>query len=562
MYSSLFHMFDDASQFASMSSQSMSSQQGAAKRARTMKSQAEGGVPASVSSNKVCLAQFNPGRGAELSWTSQNLLKSIKFKTGEAVGPVLKDSYAADRRLYQGQKVSMGFAYKAVLDASFIQGNDVVPTRFRVHNVFRHTNYASRGHSFPSPYSSGSILWNDTLGPDSSFVRQAPPNGSAHNAAALAAAGFATDLVSAMRAPLAGSMMYSRMNRQDIENFSWNSHPMKIAYVQPSTATTLSTNALEVYANSTNDPTGVNFESMPYQQLANFGGPAPPPITPDNNHGYYYKVQAKPGHVAYQFNNDGTSPIVIDVVVTRVKKGMEVDLLPNNILESAYATGYLNMMNANQGQQSYAGQTTLAGDCINNARVEFLPAKALKYQTPQVLNQTTDMFNGPKGCPFKQVARDQFVVSGGATRPWSMDFQSLCYNANDYSQRPGEANLPPGKDADDLTYILSIGFSTLAVPLAEIGNGGQSAIVDRVAQSLNCSVTGVYTENPEPVVLSRSLKLTQVDGAVDHPWYQDAQAVLPILQGVDIANAGNIIRSQTNASALISVGPFTTLSGA
>jgi len=555
MYSSLFHMFDDASQFASMSSQSAYSQQGSAKRARTMKSAAEGGVPASVSSNKVCLAQFNPGRGAELSWTSQNLLRAIRFKSGEPVGPKCQDSYLADKRMYTGQKVSVAFAYKAVLDASFVQGNDVVPTRFYCHNVFRHTNYASRGHAFPSPYTGGSILWNDTLGPDSSFTRQDPPNGTSHNAASLAAAGFAPDLVSAYRSPLQGAVMYSRMNRQDLENFSWNSHPLKISYVQPSTSNLIATNPLEVLANSTSDPTGSIFASMPHQQNSGYGTTPGPPYTPLNNAGYYYKVQANPGHVAYQFNNDGTSPVVIDVVINRFKKGHSVELLPNNPIDDAYTSGYLNMMNANMGQQSYAGQTTLAVDCLNNARVEFMPAKALKWSTPFADGARNEL-------PVKQVARDQFIVAGGSTRPWSMDFQSLCYNANDYSQLAGTGNLPPAKDADDLTYVISIGFSTLAVPLAEVGNGGQSAIVDRVAQSLNCSVTGVYTENPLPVVLSKSLKLTQVDGSLDHPWYQNAEALLPILQGVDIANAGNIIRSQTNASALISVGPFTVLSGA
>jgi len=537
---------------------SQSSQQNAAKRARTMQQKAEGGIGASIGGNKVVAAQFNPGRGGEISWTKQNLLKAIKFKTGEPIGPPAHDAYEADRMMFGGQKMGHAFAFKAVLDASLVMGSDTVPTRYVVHNVFRHTNYQACGRNAAAKYRNNTLLWHNTLGPDASTIRQNPPFGSCFDESIPAAAGLKNDLVSPFRFPLNGAFMFSRLTRQNFENFMWNANPLKIGYITPNTgsAAALSTTDLQVYDNAIPDIGGTQFASLPWQQLASGVANPTAPATAYNSRGYYYKCQAGIGHVAYQFNNDGTGPLVVDIVITRCKKGHEADV--ENTLQASYATGYSNYMNAANFQADYGGQATQPTDCLFNARVEFLPAKALKWASP--LGPTLTDQDVSK--MYRQVARDQFIVSGGATRPWSFDLQSLNYNANDYAQPEYDPEFPSTKNVDDLSYIVSIGFSSLSIPLVENGTGSNVAVLDRMPQSINCSVTGNYTENPLPVYISKRTSTGNVQGSLEYPWYYDPDAAAPTLQGIDIANAGNIVRTNTAASALIQVGPLGLISGA
>jgi hypothetical protein len=549
------------------------------------KRQAEGGVGTQVGGNKAALAQFIPGRGAELAWTEQNLLKPIKFKSGESPGPSSVSAFGAESRLFKGQKISIGFAFKAILDASLVAENDNIPTRFYVHNVYRHTKAEVCGVSTnqgsaaggETQYNKFHTLWNTTLGPDASYIRRAPdPTGvvpftsggscyaPATGPGSAVGAGLSANIVSPFRYPQNGEMMFSRLTRQNLENFMWNSHPMKIAYVQPTVNNDfgLTMTALAVLDNSPADGYGQGSQSMPHQQqntLSSFDTP----ITPLNNSGCYYRCQSGQGKLAYHFNNDGTSPLVIDVVVTRIKKGHEV-ALGNGGFSTAYQSGYMNMTIANKGQQNYFGQPPAALDTFNNARVPFMAAKCLDYAIPDVQIASTDQYPA-KDRPFRQVARDQFVISGGSTRPWSMDLQSLNYRANEYAQVPeiwNTAESPENpsqsvftKNADDLTYVVSFGFSTLAIPLMEYG-AATLAVIDRVPQSVNCSVTGVYTETPLPVYLSSDLKTPYVNGALDYVWFTDQ--LPPQLAGIDIANAGNVIRSQSSTSAYINVGPTNT----
>lgn len=543
----------------------LSQQQRLAASAKKRKLNTEAGVSAEIGGNKVALSQFIPGRGAELSWTKQNILPAIKFKTGELVGPACVDAYTADRKFYQGQKLSMGFAFKAILDADFVINQARVPTRFYVHNVFRHTRAEACGWEYPCLFDQSTTLWNETLGPDGSRVRVSGygGGGSAYPPANAVAAGYDDRLVSPFRYPLNGGTLFSRLTRQNLENFMWNSNPMKIPYVQPQVngaMGTITTTPLAVCDNATADPTGDVAKSHPWQ-LQSTTATYDTPITPSNNTGYYYRCQAKNGHIAYHFNNDGTSPLIVDVVITRIKKGHEV-CLGNGLLDQAYANGYINYTLANRGQGDYGGQPPVGLDCLDNARVPFMPAKALQYAPPNSAEE-------PR--PYKQVARDQFMISGGGTRPWSMDLQSLNYRANDYSQVPMNYNsetkeiLGDTKNADDLTYVVSIAFSSLAVPLGEFPNSQTVAIVDRVAQSVNCSVTGVYTENVEPVYLASNVPKPYINGTLDYVYYADSTPepdALPILAGIDIANAGNVVRSQTQGSAFINVGPTNTQPGA
>ena len=355
--------------------------------------------------------------------------------------------------------------------------------------------------------------------------------------------------------------MFSRMTRQNLEDFMWNANPLKIAYVQPNVNSnpSLSIAPLQVYDNAFPSADGTIITSQAWQQEVS---PASldTPITPQNNTGYYYKCQSGVGHLAYHFNNDGTSPVVVDVVITRCKKGAEVSV-GDGCLDDSYSKGYANMLFNNRGQANYFGQVPLGTDCLNNARHPFMPASALAHAPP--VQQFPNNGPGTEVRPFKQVARDQFVISGGGTRPWSMDLQAMNYRANEYTQTAEDPDLVyPSKNFDDLSYVVSFGFSTLAIPLTEItsnATGNNVAVIDRLPQSVNVSVTGVYTELCLPVYLSSALKTPYINGALDYVYYTGAeQAPMPTLVGIDIANAGNIVRSQAQSSAFIAVGPTNT----
>ena len=566
------------------STQSLASQESSAKRSRLTQKSVESGVSGG---SKTCAAQFNPGRGAELSWTQQNLLNAIRFKTGELPGPDAVSAWGQERKFYKGQKLSIGFAFKAILDAELSANADQVPTRFYVHNVYRHTKAEVCGVATDTTaqglcqYNRYHLGWNTTLGPDASLIRQAPNNalptpfttgGTCHPPAtgpgSAVGNGFSPNIVSPFRYPLQGDVMYSRLTRQNLENFMWNANPLKIAYVQPmamSQPLVNTTTAMQVLDNGYTDYFGQFYSSHPHQQQSSTSS-FDTPITPSNNTGFYYRCQSGQGKLAYHFNNDGTSPLVVDVVVTRIKKGMEA-ALGNGALHDSYTTGYMNYTLANRGQGDYYGQPPVAQDIFDNARVPFMPAKCLDYAEPvSPVNTTTSP--AAKQRPFKQVARDQFVISGGGTRPWSMDLQSLNYRSNDYAQVPEAWNVEDvqvpvqtafTKNADDITYIVSFGFSTLAMPFMEFSSPSLGAVIDRIPQSVNCSVTGVYTENVLPVYLASDSKTPYINGALDYVWYEDDT---PVLAGVDIANASNIVRSESNSSAYINVGPSNTQPGA
>ena len=74
-------------------------QQKGAKRARSNARKAEGVMPV-LGGQKLVPAQFNPGRGAELSWTRQNLMQAIRFKSGEARGPAPTNALREQNKLY------------------------------------------------------------------------------------------------------------------------------------------------------------------------------------------------------------------------------------------------------------------------------------------------------------------------------------------------------------------------------------------------------------------------------------------------------------------------------
>jgi len=264
--------------------------------------------------------------------------------------------------------------------------------------------------------------------------------------------------------------------------------------------------------------------------------------------------------LTYQFSNDGAGPVCIDIVITRLKRNEKWNTTDPNgsvALEDAYGKGYLNYSLSNQGQFALAGRDPQASDVMTNTRVPFMPAKALKHY------KTITPETGDRSHPFKQVSRDQFIISGGATRSWSMNLQGMDYDARKY-YTTDFAN-------DDLSYTVSIACSCVSTPFTESNPTaagvttatGVLAIVDRRPLGCNVSVVGQYTEHVNPVYLSQVINSTFIDGSLQVPtYYQPATSGSQINRSIDIANVGQVTRDENLSSAYISLGPTNTQAGA
>jgi len=531
-----------------------------------------GGAGMNIGSNTVVPAQLIDGRGAELAYQQLNVLKSIKFKTGESVGPQLTDAFGREKLLYQGQSAMHAFAFKMQLTVPsyVVESNNIPVNRFYVHNVFRHV-LAGVNNTAPTfetyPYGNRQVSWNETLGPDRSLVRYqggvtqlASQIGSAYTPAPnYAALGLDEGLFTPYRYPKMGTFMFSRMTRQLMENLGWNANPMKVVSITGGSGG-LAPVPLNVYSNAPMNNT---------DSIVSF-----PNNLPDNTNGtvgpsYYYRSQFGRGQVSYNFSNDGTNPVVIDIVITRVKKGESVirgDLFQ---LEQAYKQGYLNYSYANDEQSDLRGQPPVAEDVLTNQFCQFLPAKALDSYK-RVAN-AGGAYTNKSTAPYKQVARDQFIIAGGASRNWSTYLQALDYDARKYAQKsvpnPGEGQVVAGHDdeancLDEFSYVFSIACSGVPAPFIEFkgGTGNVASVIDRRGTDCSVSVSGSYKEVPHPVYLTKATKEAYVNGRLDTPGFGAASTGLSLTSN-DIASIGQATRSAANSTALISMGPLNTVGG-
>lgn len=481
-----------------------------------------------------------------------NIEAPIKFKTGEKSSKRTVDAFGREAQLYKSQTISMAFNYKAVLvpPSSLTVGGSLPINRFVCHNVFRHNcpftpNVIGAAESFYSPLDT---TWNNSLGPDKSFVRRVAPAGSAYDPFPLTT-GLNTSFQTPCRYPKNGGTMFARINRQTLENIGWNGNPIKMRSLEAGVSTGPSVVALSVYGNAAflngaaqatrsipnQCPNNADVSTIPTAQL----GPS-----------FYYRSQQGTGSVAYTFNNDGLNPVVVDVVITRLKKNENV--ADNGLgagcideMVKAYQNGYMNYATTNAGQSDFLGETPQIVDVTTNQRGPFLPAKGLGYAYKGTDTERT--------CVYKQVARDQFVLAGGGQRDWSMKLQALDYDARRYDQ---------AKYFDDLTYIISFGIAGMPLPYIETGVGGTSnltSIIDRRGGACNVNVVGVYAEKVHPVYMSRPSTFTYVNGRLDVPMYTTGVVTNT---SADIANLGQAIRDETTGSALLAVSPFNTQAGA
>lgn len=501
--------------------------------------------------NTVVPAQFIPGKGGELAYNRQNLEKPIRFKSGESAGRPPVDAYARERMMYTPQVVQHALAFKMVLvPPSFFQSSESLPvSRFFVHHVYRHNVYQSVNTTVPtSTYGAQNNSWNETLGPDKSYIRRLPSDGVAPGTAyAIPPSTQSINywLLSPYRFPQSGGWCFPRLNRQMMENLGWNANPIKTyAIAQNASATSVPLiDNMRVYANAPRDTTGAAQRSIPNQVPIDSSSEGTTSVGPS----FYYKNQTGVGEVSYCFNNDGTNPIVIDIVITRMKKNEQMTDLTEMLAQ--YKQGYLNYSFANKNQANFSGETPQDIDVTTNARGPFLPSKALDSLSANATR--TDL-------KFRQVGRDQFIVAGGGTRAWTMNLESMNYDARRYNQ--------PVALVDDLSYVVSIAVSGVPVPFIESSRPGAtdsiSAVIDKRGQGCNCSVTGHYKEVIHPVYLSKAIGRTYVNGNLDVPMYANTDPpTAPVLGSADIVNIGQATRSNLASSAYISLGPTNTTPG-
>jgi len=502
-------------------------------------------------------AQLIPGRGAELFVNQTNVEAPIKFKTGELSTKRKVDAFAREAALYKSQAVAHAFAFKAILlDPSYIRSGESLPiNRFVCHNVFRHNVPETTNVSavVGSKFGTTDVTWNNSLGPDASQVRKQPPLGTAVSAFPAGTTGLNINLNTPYRYPQNGDVLYSRMNRQTLENLGWNANPIKMRSIEPGAALTPTVTTMEVYDNASLVTTAAGpASSIPNQcpvQTTSTGSDQAGPS-------FFYRSQMGIGEICYNFINDGLNPICVDVVITRLKKSQEIGggaLVYENAINQmvqSYQKGYMNYATQNQNQANFAGDAPQEVDVTTNARGAFLPAKALGIHYKGtggtgILNQDA---------PFKQVARDQFIMAGGGSREWSMKLQAVDYDARRYNQS--------SMQFDDLTYIISFGISGVPLPYIETGvvsSNTTTAIIDRRGTACNVSVTGMYKEIVHPVYMSRPSAFTYVNGTLDIPGFTSGTATIST---ADIANLSASTRQTTVGSAIMNVSPFSTIPGA
>lgn len=481
-------------------------------------------------------AALIPGRGAELGIANLQFQRPSVMKMKRS-GAKMHNAFAEQVKAWGSVDCKMAFAYKAILPVVFV-ANESPKTRFTTHAFFRH-NFSSIN---AVQWSDVSTNWHKTLGPDDSLIRQASPAGSLSGAAP---AGYNTSLRSPYRYPANGDYQMVRMHRPILENIGWNANPCKWVTAAIGSSDNIQTTSPVVYMNSASNQidTGGGLVSMPGQQprAMTAGG------NEANSTACYYRSQMSEGKVAYQFCNDGTSSVVVDVVITKLKKGktMEDQAVYTSNMLAAFGQGYLNMTLANRGVINLQGGAPSITDVYENSKVEFLPEKALRYYNKTSVTESTH--------PYAFVGRDQFIIAAGAVKPWSFSLPAVNYDARDYSNISNQADI-----IDDLTYCVSISFSTVATPLVESGTVGR-AVIDRRGNALNVSVTGTYKETPHPVYLADFVNTFYVNGVLNAPYYT---ATAPALSRVNILPPETGSRTDADGTSYMVVGPSNTQNAA
>lgn len=568
------------------------------------------------------VAQFIPGKGLEIQGVQQHKDSSIYCSLGEK-SHQLVDALDETFKTMTGKQISIDFAFKLVNEPNLRDLNK--KSRITALNCFRHVNPDSFNYQKTGTYvapvndsqKTANLNWHTTLGPDAAYVRRGTDGLSV---AGLSAgvwrtasndtrsvsgfakhwdgtqwvaygdneAGLANSLVSPYRTPSDFEAMYSRINRQVMENYGFALNRFKFRSAQNSANGGVPQQQnLYVWGSPSDDlmnfgeTANVNAEDLKAsfpavintQLIQNFAKEQVQArwINPF----YEYHSQFGSGKLSYQFSNDGTNPVCIDICVVGVKKGEQVavdlleDICSYNYGISKYANQRFLNVNGYQGNVD-SGQDLIDLDFANkewhtDAKLPFMPDECFKNPQSYLdavgdisssfgFQEIADYLLQGKKNPFKLVKRDQFIVSSGSTRAWNTTLPSIKYRPQlyedvEYPLVPAANIENPEKlrtTADEYTYILCIGAHGMSTPVEELypsqttdPNGQvrtrdkpgtdpveqegvevlKKAIIDHEPTSCSVSVVGTYTEVVKPAFPKSVSDRTFINGRLMLPYF-------------------------------------------
>ncbi len=608
------------------------------------------------------VAQFIPGKGLEVPGAQVENDPSIYCSLG-IKGDKLVDPLEETFKRVKGRQVSMDFAFKLINNRDGLLTHDK-KTRVTVMNCFRHVNPDSFNKDVTGWHETitgttadiaakqkSNQNWNKTLGPDASLIRRATYGKDSGDAGtecgtwrgvdgdnapeatgsyANTASNPANSLMSPFRYPLDMEVLYSRVNRQLLENYGWILNPYKFRSPQDNSARYADpqSTGLSVWSNpgddtlafeqGDSDAQAANKASFPCQVNAHAVNPG------NNSLGFEWHSQFGPGKLNYQFQNDGTNPVCIDICVVGIKKDQPV---PVHLLESICKYNYAVHKFANRGSTNVNGFQSIASGASagavnpsfgenewhDNAKLPFMPdvcfknpqsyLDAVDYQPgstapPNAAKEVFTYLEQGKKNPFKVIKRDQFIVSSGSSRAWNTTLPSIKYRPQLYEDV--EYPLVHHEDiqqqdkiettADEYTFVLCIGASGLPKPVEEVlsrfkaadqvmepdgtttttgQNVDAKAIIDRQPSTCNVSVVGTYKETIYPCYPEDRSSVNFINGRLTEPYFTDEPGkYLPsdyvmrpeAVNTVDIANLGQVVQVAQNG--IIGVGALTTDIGA
>lgn len=496
--------------------------------------------------------------------------------------------------------------------------------------------------------------WHSTLGPDASLIRVGTGGKTTSGVVAGTWRGFggeisygtmaddadaaANTLMSPYRYPKDMEIMYSRVNRQLMENYGWLLNPFK--FINPSSNSVVSSpdpvrDDLRVWSNPgvpvldfTDTTAGEDTKKYSYPAQVNVqtDDVVTTQATQSAGAGFEWHSQFGPGKLSYQFSNDGTNPVCIDICVVGIKKDSPVPVeLLQNICDYNYAVHKFankNSTNVNgfQSGLSTPGSVDLTlgkHEWHKNAKLPFMPdecfknpqsyLKAVDYPTLDNLNPNSNArvnkiiayLEQGKSNPFKVVKRDQFIVSSGSSRAWNTTLPSIKYRPqlyedveyplDIYGNQHGDSDRDRevfATTADEYTFVLCIGASGMPKPVEEvysttkpigINNDGlveglvdAKTIIDRQPSTCNVSVVGTYKEIIYPSFPKDRTSVNFINGRLTEPYFETPPGVfVPNTTNKALDNRVNTVDiSQlgqvvhTTPTGIIGVGAITTDIGA
>ena len=608
------------------------------------------------------VAQFIPGKGLEVGGVQEHNDPAIYCSLG-LKGDKLENALDKTFDVMTGKKVSMDFAFKLICKPQLASKEK--KSRVTVFNCFRHYNPDSYNYQKTGTYESpagsdqyeANKKWHTTLGPDASHIRRGYEGlvtqgslagtwrGTSTGLGGLAkhydgtqwlvnsgTSEVANSLLSPYRFPNDMEIMYSRINRQVLENYGFALNTWRFRSSLGPLAGDLPTAVTmeqwqqpgkEVLnfpqtANTTESSLKSSFPAQINQQIV---VPQGEQLLSASQQLLEYHSQFGPGKLNYQFSNDGTNPVCIDICIVGVKKGekVSVDTL-NDIFGYNYnLSKYQNSHRVNvEGYQSPTQPITSGSELINfdfakdewhsDAKLPFVPNDCFKnpmnYLDAVDINFGTNnqqvgasklyaQLEQGRRNPFKLIKRDQFIVSSGSTRAWNTSLPSIKYRPDIYESTYPIGNVFVDEDekiaitADEYSFIMLIGASGMSKPMEELypaqtldEDGDirtpeilKSTISDHEPSSCNVSVVGTYTETCMPAYPQLVSDNTFINGRLTLPYFTVASATDKInpstitdpeypdrLSTVDIATQMQVVR--TTDSGISGVGAINTDVGA